>query len=53
VATGKVKFFNTEKGYGFIEPDNNGDLDVFVYLDSAGRRKMACRCCGKRFLSGA
>jgi hypothetical protein len=24
-----------------------------VYLDSAGRRKMACRCRGKRFSSGA
>jgi len=24
-----------------------------IYLDSAGRRKMACRCRGKRFLSGA
>jgi site-specific DNA recombinase len=24
-----------------------------LYLDSAGRRKMACRCRGKRFSSGA
>ena len=34
--TGTVKWFNEQKGYGFIQPDN-GAKDIFVHISAVER----------------
>lgn len=37
--TGTVKFFNADKGYGFIAPENGGG-DAFVHISAVERAGM-------------
>ena len=39
MATGTVKWFNGQKGYGFIQPDEGG-ADVFVHISAVERAGM-------------
>jgi len=47
VATGTVKFFNTQKGFGFITP-GDGSRDVFVHVSAVERSGMTTLNEGQR-----
>jgi cold shock protein len=40
MSTGTVKWFNVQKGYGFIQPED-GSKDVFVHISAVERAGLA------------
>ena len=44
---GTVKFYNTQKGYGFIKPDDGGN-DIFVHVTAVERSGIGALVEGMR-----
>lgn len=44
---GTVKFYNTQKGYGFIKPDEGGN-DIFVHVTAVERSGIGALAEGMR-----
>ena len=47
MTTGTVKFYNSQKGFGFIQPDGGGK-DVFVHATALERAGLHCLNEGKK-----
>jgi len=47
MSVGTVKWFNNQKGFGFIQPDN-GSKDVFVHISAVERAGMSTLQEGKK-----
>ena len=47
MAVGTVKWFNAQKGFGFIQPDNGGP-DVFVHISAGERAGMSTLAEGQK-----
>jgi CspA family cold shock protein len=41
MSRGTVKWFNSEKGYGFIQPEAGGGKDVFVHISAVEKAGLS------------
>jgi CspA family cold shock protein len=41
MARGTVKWFNAQKGYGFIQPESGGGKDVFVHISAVEKAGLS------------